>query len=193
MFDDKSLQNHEFDYWIHRNTPNKHAEFYREFFDFSLCENKEVLDVGCGGNPITDFSGVEINLSILDPLIDSLLESGQYDNLKKYNAYSKSILELEETSKFDTITCLNVIDHFNDDEFLFVDVFHKALKEGGQLWLYYDVRPVNACDHLAIDSKAILEKIETKFNIEKISHVINPKHKGWSGITSSVRLIATKK
>jgi len=86
-----------------------------------------------------------------------------------------------------------VIDHFNDDDFVFVDVFHNALKEGGQLWLYFDVRPVNACDHLALDDKRIIEKIESKFKIEKISRSINPKHIGWSGITSSIRMIATKK
>ena len=191
--EDRDLQAHELKYWNSTDVINTHAEFYKEFFNFSLCKNKDVLDVGCGGNPITDFLDFQINLSILDPLIDDLIKASKYERLKSYNRYPISILDLDEESKFDYITCLNVIDHFRDDNFEFINIFHKALRNKGQLWLYYDVRPNDACDHLALNSEGIINKINEMFVIEKISHTTNPKHIGWSGITSSVRIIATKK
>jgi SAM-dependent methyltransferase len=190
---DLDLQSHELKYWSDATVFNTHAEFYKKFFDFSLCENKDVLDVGCGGNPITDFTDFNINLSILDPLIDDLIKMKKYERLKAFNRYPISILELKEESKFDYVTCFNVIDHFVDDEFKYIDVFHKSLKKNGQLWLYYDVRPNDACDHLALNSEGIIDKIKEMFIIESMSRDTNPKHIGWSGITSSIRIIATKK
>lgn len=192
-YTNQSLQEHELNYWLNHNYPNKHAEFYKEFFDFSLCSGKFVLDVGCGGNPITDFVQVPMHLSILDPLLDSLILSKEYQHLSKFNRYSISILDFTEKDQFDIITCLNVIDHFTDTDSVFVDIFHQALKQDGELWLYYDVRPVDACDHLAVDNTKILAKLSKKFEISKTSKQINPKHLGWSGITESIRLIARKK
>ena len=192
-YTDKDLQTHELNYWLHHNYPNKHSDFYKEFFDFSLCAEKEVLDVGCGGNPITDFLNYDIKLSILDPLIDSLISSGKYNHLLSFPRYSLSILDFKEKNKFDIITCLNVIDHFNDDDFKFIDIFYNSLKDNGELWLYYDVRPVDSCDHLALNHHGIIQSLSEKFNITKISESINPKHNGWSGITSSIRLVAVKK
>ena len=190
---DQSLQRHELDYWLNHNYPNKHADFYKEFFDFSLCFDKSVLDVGCGGNPIIDFVDVPMQFSILDPLLNSLILSQKYNSLSNLNGYSMSILDFDELNKFDIITCLNVIDHFTDHDAIFIDKFYQALKQNGELWLYYDVRPVDACDHLAVDNNKILTKLSEKFEISKISNQINPKHEGWSGITESVRLIARKK
>jgi hypothetical protein len=73
------------------------------------------------------------------------------------------------------------------------DSIYNALKNNGELWLYYDVRPVDSCDHLALNHPGIIQRISEKFNITKISESINPKHNGWSGITSSIRLVAIKK
>ena len=192
-YQDEGLQNHELEYWLHRNYPNKHADFYKDFFDFSYCNKKEVLDVGCGGNPITDFLDYDIKLSILDPLIESLIESVEYKHLTAFPAYSMSILDFKEKNKYDIITCLNVIDHFNDEELKFIDVFYNALKDNGELWLYYDVRPVNACDHLAVNHLKIVKTLRERFTITKMSEQINPKHVGWGAVTYSVRLIAVKK
>jgi hypothetical protein len=53
----------------------------------------------------------------------SLLKA--YDHLLNFPRYSLSLLDFQEENKFDVITCLNVIDHFNDDDFKFVDFYAK--------------------------------------------------------------------
>jgi 2-polyprenyl-3-methyl-5-hydroxy-6-metoxy-1,4-benzoquinol methylase len=194
IYNDDELQNHELDFWINGyNPPFFHYEFYNEFFDFSELSGKKTIDIGCGGTPISDYCGIsDINLTIVDPLIEKLLTHNKYKHLEKYNHFSCSLFDLEPLD-YDYLVCLNVIDHFNDDQYSFVDKFHSLISDNGFMWLYFDVRTQNDESHLAIDRNKILKKIESKFDIIKISSNINPKHNGWSSIVESIRIIAKKK
>lgn len=194
-YNKEHLENHELNYWFNTNDPNKdvkHLKFYQEIFNFDLLESKKVLDVGCGGTPVTNYTIKDFNLTILDPLIDRLVTNDRYKHLLKHKRFSGSILEYTE-SNFDVLVCLNVIDHFEDTEAIFIDKFNEILKTNGELWLYYDVRDENSDDHLKLDNEFILSKLKKYFTIEKISESINPNHLGWSKIKKSIRLIAKKK
>jgi 2-polyprenyl-3-methyl-5-hydroxy-6-metoxy-1,4-benzoquinol methylase len=194
-YTDEQLQEHELNFWAGEgDIKNKHLEFYSKFFNFNLLEGKTVLDVGCGGNPVSDFTNVKFSLEILDPIIDKLLNLDKYKHLSNVNGFSHSLLEenVNLHNKYDIITCLNVIDHFADDNLLSIDIFHSYIKKNGELWLYYDIRPEDSCDHLALDNDKIISKIKEKFIIKNISEELNPKHGGWSGVYKSIRIIAEK-
>jgi SAM-dependent methyltransferase len=193
-YTDAELQDHELIFWIRDyKPPFFHRDFYASFFDFSELQGKSVADIGCGGAPISDYSGVSnFDLTIVDPLINSLMQSAKFMHLKKYKTFSGSLFDFNETG-YDYVVCLNVIDHFHDRYFNFVNVFHSNLREGGLLWLYFDVRDVDDGHHLSVDSQRLLDKISKFFSIVKIDSSINPVHQGWASVRSSVRLIAQKR
>lgn len=192
-YSDEHLQNHELNYWLTGfNPPLHHASFYQSFFDFKELNDKKVVEVGCGGSPITEYNDISVDLSLVDPILDKLIIHERYKHLSKHKIFSYSMLDFKE-NHYDYAVCLNVVDHFNDIDCLFVDKFWGMLKENGKLWLYYDVRSEDAGDHLALDNGKILEKIENLFTIEKINFDINPIHTNWSSIYKSVRIIASKK
>lgn len=192
-YSDIYLQDHELNYWINGfNPPLHHQHFYNEFFPFKELNLKKVIEIGCGGSPITDYNQITPELTLVDPLLDKLITHDKFKHLTQHKIFSNSILEFEETTKYDYIVCLNVIDHFNDPEFDFIDKFYNILGENGKLWLYYDVRSTDRHDHLSIDSDKLLSKLEIFFSIEKIDKNINPIHMG-PFTDSSIRLIAVKK
>jgi 2-polyprenyl-3-methyl-5-hydroxy-6-metoxy-1,4-benzoquinol methylase len=193
-YTDKHLQNHELNFWLYSYIPPFfHKNFYEEFFDFQKLKNKKVVDIGCGGAPISDYCGVDnINLTIVDPLINDLISSTKYKHLKNYDYFSGSLFDFKGND-YQFLICLNVIDHFNDPEYNVIDKFYEILSKDSELWLYYDLRTKNDGEHLMIDENKIIEKIESKFKIIKIDDKINPKHENWSSVYKSVRLIALKK
>jgi 2-polyprenyl-3-methyl-5-hydroxy-6-metoxy-1,4-benzoquinol methylase len=192
-YSDEHLQNHELNYWLNGfNPPLHHHHFYNEFFPFESLNSKKTVEVGCGGSPITEYTKATPDLTLIDPLLDKLVSYKKYEHLSQYKIFSQSLLDFKE-KEYDYAVCLNVIDHFNDPECSFVDVFYNMLNKDGELWLYYDVRSKDDGDHLALNDEKIQLKIKDKFNIKKIDLNINPIHKGWSSVYKSVRLIATKK
>jgi len=192
-YSDEHLQNHELNYWLTGYAPPLHHKyFYEEFFPFDELNFKKVVEVGCGGSPITEYNQIFPTLTLVDPLLDKLISYDKFKHLSQHKIFSNSILEFKETG-YDFVVCLNVIDHFNDPECNFIDVFSDVLADEGELWLYYDVRSKDDSDHLALDDEKIQSKIKEKFNIKKIDLNINPIHLNWSSIYKSVRLIATKK
>ena len=53
-YSDEYLQNHELNYWLSGFVPPlHHKSFYDEFFSFEELNSKKVVEVGCGGSPIT--------------------------------------------------------------------------------------------------------------------------------------------
>jgi 2-polyprenyl-3-methyl-5-hydroxy-6-metoxy-1,4-benzoquinol methylase len=193
-YTDEKLQSHELNFWINSYTPPFfHLKFYESFFNFKELSGKKTVDIGCGGAPISDYCGVDdINLTIVDPLINDLIVNDKFKHLSKYNYFSGSLFDLVDEG-FEYLVCLNVVDHFNDPEYSFVEKFHSLLTNEGFLWLYYDVRSINSGDHLAINNTHLINKIEKYFEILKIDNSINPKHKGWSNVNESIRIIGKKK
>ena len=172
------LKEHEFNYWKNHheksNFPN--TDFYVSFFDFEELNGKKVLDIGCGGYPVSEYNPKIENLTLMDPLLEDLINLDKFSHLKKYGIVSKGILdENKEIINFDFVICLNVID------------------KGGKLYLQYDVRSEDDGEHISVNDEKIIEKIGDYFEIEKISHGINPICVGWSKVFKSTRIIAKKK
>lgn len=192
-YTDEHLQDHELGFWLGGyQAPLIHAAYYQQFFNFKELNNKKVVEVGCGGSPITEYNDISPELTLVDPILNKLLEHDEFKHLSKYEMFSVSLLDFQKDG-FDYAVCLNCIDHFNDPECLFVDKFWNLLNKGGELWLYYDVRSESESDHLALDHDKIMEKIQNKFDIKKIDLTTNPTHAGWGSLYKSVRLIASKK
>jgi hypothetical protein len=73
-YSDIYLQDHELNYWINGfNPPLHHQHFYNEFFPFKELNLKKVIEIGCGGSPITDYNQITPELTLVDPLLDKLL------------------------------------------------------------------------------------------------------------------------
>jgi SAM-dependent methyltransferase len=188
------MQDHELLFWVRDfKPPLYHEEWYKSFFPFKELNLKKVADVGCGGYPISKYIDAKMDLLLVDPLLNRLIDTEKYVHLSEYKIFSGSILDFDPDEKLDCVVCLNVIDHFNDPTFILIDKFENALLPGGELWLYYDVRPNDANDHKALDSEGILNKMKEKFDIVKIDESVNPTHRGWSGVYKSIRVIARKK
>ena len=193
FYSNEHLQNHELSYWLHGfNPPLHHATFYQSFFDFKELNDKKVIEIGCGGSPITEYNDISVNLTLLDPILDKLIIHDRYKHLSQYKIFSIDMLDFKE-SGYDYVVCLNVVDHFNDPDCLFVDKFWHMLNKNGKLWLYYDIRSENNGDHLALNHENIMSKIENLFTIEKINLELNEIHRNWSLVHTFVRIIATKK
>jgi 2-polyprenyl-3-methyl-5-hydroxy-6-metoxy-1,4-benzoquinol methylase len=192
-YTDEKLQDHELNFWLNGYNGNFfHLKFYQEFFNFSELSDKKTVEIGCGGSPISDYCGVnDINLTIVDPLIEKLIVHSKYEHLLKYNYFSSSLFDFNGDD-YEYLVCLNVIDHFNDFDYNFVDKFSSLLKDDGFMWLYYDVRDINDADHLAIDNEKLINKIKQHFEIIRIDESINPTHIGWSSVNKSIRLIGKK-
>lgn len=193
-YSDEKMQNHELNFWINSyKPPFFHKNFYEDFYDFKKLIGKKVVDIGCGGAPISDYCGIDgMDLTIVDPLMDKLIESDKYKHLKKYDYFSGSLFDFNNIN-YDCVVCLNVIDHFNDPDYKVIDKFYDILSNESELWLYYDLRTKDDGDHLMIDEEKIMKKIENKFDIIKLSDSVNPNHKGWSSVYKSIRLIGKKK
>ena len=194
-YTDEHLQNHELDFWINGyKPPFFHKDFYNEFFNFQELSTKKVVDIGCGGAPIAEYNDINaINLTIVDPLIGELIKHPKYEHLAKYDYFSGTLFDFPKV-EYDCLVCLNVIDHFNDPEYTFVDKFCRILKRtDSQMWLYFDLRTKDDGDHLMIDEEKLMSKISEKFTIVKIDHTTNPTHNGWSSVYKSIRLIAEKR
>jgi len=198
-YTDNNLQEQELGYWLnvhkkpHPNEPFLHENFYKQFFSFEDLNEKVVLEFGCGGCPISEYTNTAFKeLILVDPLFELLTTYTSFSHLSKYENYSISVLDLNLNKTVDVVIGLNVIDHFNDSDYKVIDKLHSFLAQGGELWLYYDVRPANSSYHLSIDNDKLLNKIKEKFEIIKISEDINPVHIGWSGVEKSIRLIAKK-
>ncbi len=191
-YTDEQLQEHELDFWINGyRPPFYHKDYYTEFFNFEELSNKKVVDIGCGGTPIAEYNDIkDINLTIVDPLIGSLIKHPKYEHLAKYDYFSGTLFDFAK-SGYDCLVCLNVIDHFNDPQYDFVEKFYNILKPANsQMWLYFDLRTKDDGDHLMIDEDKLMSRIAEKFNIVKLDYKVNPRHKGWSSVYKSVRLMA---
>lgn len=195
-YTDEHLQNHELDYWINgHKLPFHHEKYYKDFFPFHRLENGKILEIGCGGCPISEYNNINFNnrLILIDPLLNKLSKIEKYNFLNKYQLLSDNILTANIQDKIDFAICLNVIDHFNDIDFNFVEKIHEILNENGEFWIYYDLRTESAEDHLMIDNEKLMKKINKYFDIVNISDEINPTHIGWSNVYKSVRIILKRK
>jgi len=195
-YSDEYLQNHELNYWINgHKMPFHHEKFYKEFFPFEKISSGNILEIGCGGCPISEYNDIDLSgrLVLLDPLLNKLSKIQRYEFLNKYKILSDNILYSNIDDKFDFIICLNVIDHFNDPDYNFVDKIFNSLNDNGEFWIYYDLRTVSSDDHLVIDDVKLLNKFKKYFDVIKMSEDINPTHEGWSNVYKSIRLILRKK
>jgi len=192
-YSDERMRDHELKYWIESYAPPfLHFDFYRGFFNFSELSGRKVVDIGCGGAPVTDYCGAsQVELTIVDPIISKLVQHDKFRHLSLYRSYSGSLFDFNGRD-YEYLICLNVIDHFNDPECNFIDKFKLFLAPGGVMWLYFDVRDVNDGEHLAVDENKVLSKIEQSFSIIKLDESVNPTHVGWSSVRKSIRLVAKK-
>lgn len=181
----------EMDFWQEYIQPKqdfKHKNFYINFFDFTKITG-DILEIGCGGSPFTTYveNRNEIKLSLLDPLIDKIIEIPRYNFLTKYTRYNSSLLDSNINHKYDFIICLNVLDHFINGHIEFLNKIKNLLKDSGKIFLYYDIRKNHADGHYALDHDMIHKHIINNFIIYKESINVNPIHHNWSTVYASYR------
>ena len=187
MLTDTQLQEHEVDFWLnnwneswHEFMTKRFHTFYDPFFNFSTLV-PPILEVGCGGTPVSLFFNIEETL--IDPILDKLTTNSKFATLlRNKQLISESFLttnKLPETH-FNSIICLNCLDHFNNSESTFFELTHKYLKPQGNLYLYYHLRSTERDSHLALNQKTIDFSIHKYFNVIKYSKEMEPEVIGWA-------------
>jgi len=101
--------------------------------------NLRVLDVGCGGGLLTEAmaaegaraTGIDLSEQLIDIARLHLLESGLQT---EYRVVSAEALAVERPGTFDTVTCMEMLEHVPDPQAI-VQACFDALKPGGSLYL----------------------------------------------------------
>lgn len=186
----------EINFWLNTNEFGrtfKHKTYY-SFFDLYTISGT-CLEIGCGGSPFITYQDTKsnIDLTLVDPILGELVTLPKYGFLQQYKFYSCNLLDLNINNQFDNIVCLNVLDHFSDGHLEFLSRIYNLIKDGGKLFLYYDIRKIYDDDHYPIDHYKIITFLNEHFISIKESFDINPKHINWSTVYQSYRGIMTKK
>ena len=101
--------------------------------------NLRVLDVGCGGGLLTEAmaaegaraTGIDLSEQLIDIARLHLLESGLQT---EYRVVSAEALAVERPGTFDTVTCMEMLEHVPDPQAI-VQACFDVLKPGGSLFL----------------------------------------------------------
>lgn len=101
--------------------------------------NLRVLDVGCGGGLLTEAmaaegaraTGIDLSGQLIDIARLHLLESGLQ---AEYRVVSAEALAAEQPGTFDTVTCMEMLEHVPDPQAI-VQACFDVLKPGGSLFL----------------------------------------------------------
>lgn len=136
-----------------------------------------VLEMGCG--PFTQLQTIlrdriATHITLLDPLLKQYrsLAHCPYKNgtFYGYPADLRAVMgeELLDTETFDTIICINVLEHVMDAEVVLNNI-HRALKSGGTLVFgerHYDQRNqllVYDVGHPILVHKIVLDRFKSRF------------------------------
>lgn len=194
MYTDENLQDHEFDFWSNywnsdwvEKVKDRNNNFVLPFFESFKDASYPILEIGSGGFPISQM--VDIEVAVCDPLHDKLKDLDIFHYLKDMRSYSCPFFEMGEQDKFNTIICLNCLDHFNNNEYFF-EKASNLLNVGGKIYLFYHLRNEDRDDHLAIDQKSVELEISKRFTIYKESKESDPNVGGWAD--GAVRYILIK-
>lgn len=106
---------------------------------FQPLSGRRVLDVGCGGGLLTEamaaegaqVTGIDLSEQLIDIARLHLLESG----LKaEYRVISAEAMAAEQPAGFDTVTCMEMLEHVPNPQAIMQACFD-LLKPGGRLFL----------------------------------------------------------
>lgn len=166
---------------INENGYNYNKELYKLIRPYV---GRSILDVGCSiGNITKFFLKKSINVVGIDVVPESIniirKKFSKYKNFKAYhmNAEGNEILKLKN-NKFDTIVCINVLEHIKGDVKTLGD-FHKILEDNGKLILFVPAIPslygsMDRVDHhfRRYTKKDLRKKLAySKFKVNKIMYI----------------------
>ena len=162
----------------------KKAKEYNKYLFFNIQPfiGKRILEIGCSIGNITDFfidKGFVCGIDIIEEAVKTI--NKKYKKKKNFkavllNAEDKKILKLKRYN-FDTIVCINVLEHIEKDT-LTLRYFYKLLKKKGRLllivpahkWLYGSV---DKSDHhyRRYTKKEVIKKVKgAGFKIKRIHY-----------------------
>lgn len=123
------------------NWKKKYWKSFLEDISVSFKADENILDIGCGPAGTFILSNVETssNWSAIDPLLNNYINLSVFDKKNHQNVsfINKSFENFETRTKFDTIFCINAINHFkNIEENL--NKLHFLLSENSNLIISID-------------------------------------------------------
>ncbi len=189
---------HELKFWLSyefKNGSFLHRGFYEQFFPFQSASGN-ILEIGCGGAPFYSYIDGNFDkskITLIDPLLQELAVVPKYSHLSGCDLHSCNFSDFQPSKNYDTIICLNVIDHFPIGQDLFLQKLRSCLSEDGTVFLYYDIREEHANGHYAVDKLSTIQAIDSNFEVLRQDFSINPVHAGWSKVYESHRAILKKR
>jgi len=160
----------EFNWWAKRTKDLGTEEYKKDrenyFFDIipmfngKFVPKGDIINIGTGLMSIFEFIKIDGRKVEVDPLIDD------YCHLSPSEAFEarKSTSGLEDKS-FDTVLCLNTIDHTSEPEKM-VSEMHRVMKDDGTLYLEVNFDRYASPAHYQVFSKETVQKLfGSKFKI----------------------------
>ncbi|MGV8140995.1 MAG: class I SAM-dependent methyltransferase [Candidatus Woesearchaeota archaeon] len=166
---------------INENAYNYNIELYKLIKPYI---GRSILDVGCSiGNITKFFLSKNNNVVGIDVVSESVgIIKKKFSKNKKFKAYhmnaeDNKILSLKN-NKFDTIVCINVLEHIKGD-LKTLKNFHNLLESKGKLVLFVPAIPAlygsvdKADHHFRRYTKKILRKklMDSKFRITRMKYI----------------------
>lgn len=105
----------------------------------SFCENKRILDIGCGPRGSLEWADMTRERVGLDPLVPGYRKLGIDRHQMTYSAAPSEDIPFAD-GYFDVVTSINSLDHVNDLDRTIAEI-KRVLAPGGTFLLAVDVHP----------------------------------------------------
>lgn len=129
-------------------------------------KNKDILDVGCGGGILTEnlskYKANIIGIDISKMLIKTAKKHSKRNNIT-YHVCDINQFSAINKKKFDIITCMELIEHINDQENL-IKICKQLLKKNGSIFLSSVNKKIMSYLYLILIGEFITKKVPKKIH-----------------------------
>ncbi len=181
----KTAQKFEFNCWMthaRHTADDRSLEHKNGFNNYNDLPNDlgDVIEIGCG--PFTQFKFITANtitaksISLLDPLLNSYTShphcsynDNQINGVKIKNKYAAKSEELTANCEYDTLICINVLEHVLNAQSVF-DNMYNALKADGLIifhersWDHIDINKLYDAGHPIRLKLTFIERFISRFS-----------------------------
>ncbi len=167
---EKLAQYVEFGWWTKKYVelegglhPERYKKFREDYFSnmIAMFNGKfrpkgDVINIGTGLMSIFNFIDVKGRMVEVDPIIDKYLNTFPLPSTAKFESMASTAVI--KHGSFDTVLCLNTIDHTSEPERMALEI-HRILKKSGTLYLEVNFDRYKSPAHYQVFNKELVHKL----------------------------------